>query len=176
MNNKNIVLSIIACMGAVLLILPMFLDVWGYYINTTQTYKYGLFDNFDNIKNVFIQGNGKFQGIWAVLVTISSVLALAIGAAFILFSILQILKIGKIKYNFIRRVLSLTLIILFVASTVFGSVFTMVNVYSYNIPFLGEVLVTMEGALGFYLLIIGTGVSGLSGLFSTFEKKKTKHS
>lgn len=174
MNNKNIVLSIVACMGVVLLILPMFLDVWGYYTNTTLTYKYGLFDNFDNVENVFTQGNGKFQSIWATLVTVSAVAALVIGGAFVLFSILQILKIGTIKYHTIRRILSLVMLLAFVLSTVFGWVFTAVNVYSYNVPFLGEVLFTMAGEVGLYILISGTFVSGLFGLLSTFEKKRKK--
>lgn len=174
MNRKNIILALIACMSVVLLILPMFLDVWAVSADGKTLYGYGLFNNFNNIRPLFVQHNGKFYGAWAVLTRMVAVTAMLAGLGFVLFSVLQLLRPRKHFYNFLRRLMSYILMASFLLSVIFGIAFTLSNNYYYNFFNIGNGFISMKAEIGFYMLIAGAFLSGVFGFFSTLRKSPKK--
>lgn len=175
MNKRNLIFALLACMSIVMLILPMFLEVWTASKDGQVLYGYGLFNNFINIKPLFVMGNGKFYGYWATMVSVIAVIALLAGLGFVVLCILQLLRPKKRLYNFWRRIMSYVLLGSFLLSLMFGLAFILSNKYYYNILNISSGFVFLKASIGFYMLIIGTLLSGVFGLISTLEKRRKKN-
>ena len=130
MRTKKLIYDVIASVGVVLLGVAAFLKVWAVSFNGTinENFMYNVFEKFpDTLRDSYTMFGETLQSIWATLVTIAVVLALLAGLVYIAFTVLEHAKIGKLNYNFYKKLASIAMLVAFVAMLVFGSVFTIVN-------------------------------------------------
>lgn len=168
----KMIFTSLAFVGLVLLILPLFMDVWSFYnglLDTNQGIK--LFEQVNSlIVTIFNLNNVYFQQIYATIFAVIAILTIVTAIVYCVFAVLDIAKVkSKIDTRLIKQICSISILILFVLGMVFGSVFTMVNVAEFE-TINGTNFIAMNSAIGFYMFLIGSFVCGLFGLLATRKK------
>ena len=172
MKLKNIILNALASVGMVLLILPMCLDLF------TLTVKVGerasdpvgfkIFTDWTDYVNTYKLLNKEFASVWATLVGVLAIVLLVLSVAYVVFFVLQALKVGKLNYRAINQILSICILVLTVVALVFGIIFMAANSFS-----IGSTKTSNEFGFGVGLIMLLVG-GLLTGVFGLIANKKAK--
>ena len=154
MKNKKLIFGSISLVGLILLILPMFLNMWKL-TNSIQDGYFKIFGDYSGAQFVF----ENFAQFWITLVDVIAVIGLILAVAYTVLFVLEMLKIGNVKlFAKIRKMISFALLLLCVVAIISAIVCVCVN---------KNKLVAITMAVGTYLLFVGLAVMGLFGLLST---------
>lgn len=151
-KSSNVTLwGIIASVGAILLIFPMFLAIFHFTVGSgslSVTTDIGLFPDLERLDS----------GVCATLVSIFAIVALVIGAIYAILYILDVAKVLKANTKSIRKLLSFAMLAVFLVILICGIVFISANSGNYA---------GFGASIGFYFAVIGSAVTGVFGILES---------
>ncbi len=157
-SNSNLFLNLIASVGLILLVLPMFLAIYtrveeiGSLTNQTG---YTIFTDWSTIETIYQIAGQEFNSACALIVDIMAVALLVVAAIYVIMFVLQFTKMGKNNmFAKINKFLSIIALLLTVVALICGIIFFATS---------GIVATSFIPGIGFYMLIIGGVVLGLLG-------------
>ncbi len=157
-SSSNLLFNLLASVGLVLLILPMFLAIYtrveeiGSITNQTG---YTIFTDWSTIETIYQLTGQEFNSACALIVDIMAVALLVVAAIYVIMFVLQFTKMGKNNmFAKINKFLSIIALLLTVVALICGIIFFATS---------GIAATSFIPGIGFYMLIIGGVVLGLLG-------------
>lgn len=168
MKNKNLLLSLITSVVSLVLIVPMFLNIFAYSVlgkvlGTTTVTQYGMFTQYPGTIE---------HTAGALMFDICLIAGVVLAGLYLIAFILEILNV-KINISIVKKVIGLLFVIVFVVAVIGGILFATQNhfdnsLYTRNIvPQFGFYL-----ALG--VMLVSGALSFLSATGSAKKKSKRK--
>lgn len=152
------------------LILPMFLNVWEYFVQDPEGAvmpTWTLFQPFNEPYFTVADSPwaGIFSSVWMTLFMIVAVLAALVGLALAVIFLLD--NLGKTNLHKFERIGSWTLLGLTGLGIAFGAVATIVNVVVED----GEILYAINGTTGLYVFMLVGLAASIVALIGSCRKK-----
>lgn len=162
MKNKNMLLSLITSVVSLLLIIPMFLNIFSYSVygklfDTTTVTNFGLFAEYPSTIE---------HTAGSIIFDICLIIGVVLAGLYLVAFILEILNV-KLNYSIIKKVLAGLFVVTFIVALIGGIVFASQNhldndLYTRNlIP-----------NVGFYLALVFMLASGALAFVSSMGKAK----
>lgn len=167
MKNKNILLSLLTSIVSLVLIVPMFLNVFGYTyetLATTTNRNFGIFADYSVAQSL----NPDFNNLWSVVFNVCMIVGIALAALYVIIFILELLNV-KLNIATAKKIIGVAFIITFIISVVSGILFMVLNGYKTSITTL-----TFNGQIGFYLTSSLLLVSGVLAFVSAKDSTKKR--
>ncbi len=173
MKAKKLILNILASVGMVLLVLPMFLAMYTATVSignkVADPATYGIFTNWTYYINAYKVAGKTFAQTWAVLTDVLAVVLLILAVLYVVMFVLKLLKVGKkVNYTKIMKLLAVVILVLTILALVTAIIFTSTN--SLSIKVLVETKYTFGFGIGLIMMLIGGVVTGLCGLLANLKK------
>ena len=167
MKKKNILISLSTTIISLLLIIPMFLNIFTYSVygkltNSTTTTNFGFFAELPSV----IENTAG-----AVIFDVCLIVGVVIAGLYLVSFILEILNV-KLNFSLIKKVLSVLFIVTFVVALIGGILFISQN-YLNNDLYTRSIIPNV----GFYLslgLMIISGVLAFVSSCNTSKKQRKK--
>ena len=153
-SSNNSFWGILACVGMILLVFPMFLAIFHFTIGTgslSLTEEIGLFPGLEDLES----------GVCATLVSIFAIVALVLAVLYALLYVLEIAKVTKSSLASIRKLIAMAMLAVFVVILICGIVFISANSGEYA---------GFGASIGFYFALIGSLATGVFGLLESWKK------
>ena len=170
MKNKNLLLSLLTAVLSLVLIVPIFINVFGYTWSLGDSVisegAYGIFADYSAISNLY----SDFSATWSVVFDICLIVGLVLGALYVVAVVLELLKV-KVNVSGIKKVVGFAFILVFVVALVVGIVFVSVN--HYKGQYINHELNIVPQA-GFYIALATMLVSGVLAILTAKKVKKGK--
>ena len=158
MKNKFL-FSLLSIVGVVAIVVALFLPAWNFVVGNQVVADYGLFANLGDIS---IEGG--YNSLWATLTMVGALVALASLVLYALVAILQHARIVKGCAGLLK-ILAWIAVIGFVLVLAFGLVYTITSV---NTAVVTEF--SMKFAVGYWLILIGSGIGAFFALLGAKSK------
>lgn len=153
-NSNTTLWGILACVGTILLIFPMFLALFQFTVGTgslSTTTQFGLFPDLSLVD----------AGTCVTLVSIFAIVALVLSILYAVLYVLEIAKITKTKLVFLRKIISILILAVFLIILISGIVFITSNSGTYA---------GFSAGIGFYFALIGCLATGIFGMLESIKK------
>ena len=119
MKNKNTLLSLLTTVVSLVLIVPMFLNLFGYTWslgnNVLSDGLFGMFADYSAVTNLF----SDFNSVGALIFDICLIAGVVLAGLYLLTFVLEVLNV-KLDYSLIKKVLALLFAAVFVTALIGG--------------------------------------------------------
>ena len=179
MKTKKIVLNILASLGMVVLIFPMFLGLYGVILTvankTSDPEYFKLFNDWSSWEELYKIGGKTFQSGFATAFDVLAIVLLCIAVLYFILFILQLAKVGDYKkLNKVKMFLALAALILTLIATALFIVFCLKNSLEIgtDLGILGKLYTsyTFIPAVGSILLLVGGLFFSIFGMIASKNK------
>lgn len=155
------------------LILPMFLNVWEYFVQDSEGAVMPTWTLFQPFNEPYFTMEsspwaGVFSSVWMTLFMITAVLALLVGLALAVIFLLD--NLGKTKLHKFERIGSWSLLGLTGLGIAFGAVATIVNVVVEE----GKIVAAINGTTGLYVFMLVGLAASVAALIGSCRKQNTE--
>ena len=167
MKNKNLLLTFLTSLFSLVLIVPMFLDIFGYAYKTAITTSgrgFKIFSDYEILQTL----NPDFNSLWSVVFDICLIVGLVLAGLWLIALILELLNV-KLNYGLVKKWLGIAFVVLFVVALVSGILFMALNGKETQTTTL-----SITAQAGFYVALASMFVSGVVGFLASAGYKKAK--
>lgn len=174
MNTKQLLGNILAIIGTVLLIFPMFLALYSTVVKaggeSSDPTNYKIFNDWSSWETLYKGMDKTFASAIAMIVDIIAIALLVIAAVYVLLFVLQLAGVGKINYNKLKKLLAVIGLVLTIVVIVLYVIFCIVNSMSVDAVLLGTISYSFLPTVGTGMLFIGGLVFSVSGMIASGKK------
>lgn len=174
MNTKQLLGNILAIIGTVLLIFPMFLALYSTVMKAggeaSDPITFKIFNDWSDLERAYSLFDKTFASALATMVDILAIALLVIAAVYVLLFVLQLAGVGKINYNKLKKLLAVIGLVLTIAVIVLYVIFCIVNSISIDGGLLATVKYSFLPTVGAGMLFIGGLVFSVSGMIASGKK------
>lgn len=177
MKLKKLIPNILACVGMILLILPMCLTMYTATVSVGSKagdpVNYNIFADWSNYIDAYKVADKTFASAWATITDVIAIVLLVLAVVYVVMFVLQLLKVGGKKTDYTKPMkgVAMAILVLTVVALITAIIFTSANSLSVT----GKITnVTTKYTFGFgvgaIMLLVGGVLTGVSGLLANWKK------